>query len=195
MDHIEIRLCGTGGQGLILGALVLAEAMSAEGYQVAQSQAFEPVSRGGVSRSDLVIARSTPEYPLATQLDMAIILDQCAVEVSADMLRPGGLLLTDSERVPQPPNGDLRLFALPLTEAARKLRNPRVTNMVALAALAQLGGLCSPQSLQTAVRSSMPSAAVEASLEALQSGAALASAIVDADTPSAAGPGRSAGDS
>jgi len=174
MDHTEIRLSGTGGQGLILGALVLAEAMIAEGRSVAQSQAFEPVSRGGVSRSDLVASDSTPDYPLVTQLDVLLILDQYAVEVSEGLVRAGGLVLVDAERVTEPPRGEFRLHALPFTETARQLGNLRVTNMVALGAMAALGGLCGPDALQSAVRKGVPAAFADVSLAALAEGATLA---------------------
>lgn len=174
MEQFEIRLSGSGGQGLILGASVLAEALMAEGYKVAQSQAFEPVSRGGVSRSDLVVARQPPGYPLVTALDLLLVLDQPAVEVSQKMIRPGGLVLVDRQRVGQPPKGEWRLHALPLLEAAREAGNLRVANMVALGALAALGELCGLPSLRDAVRHTAPAAFVEVSLAGLEAGDAMA---------------------
>jgi 2-oxoglutarate ferredoxin oxidoreductase subunit gamma len=178
VEHVEIRLSGSGGQGLLLGALILAEALMAEGYLVAQSQAFEPVSRGGVSRSDLVADRAAPDYPLVTALDALLVLDQCAVEVSRGLTRPGALVLVDSERVPEPPRGEVRLHALGLLEAARRVGNPRVANMAALGALARLGGWCGLESLRAAVRNSVPPPFVEASLAALAAGDALAAAAL-----------------
>jgi 2-oxoglutarate ferredoxin oxidoreductase subunit gamma len=43
---IEIRLCGSGGQGRLVAGAILAEALTLEGLSVAQSQSFEPTSRG-----------------------------------------------------------------------------------------------------------------------------------------------------
>lgn len=176
MQHLEIRLSGTGGQGLILGALVLAEALIAEGHHVAQSQAFEPVSRGGVSRSDVVAAPRMPGYPLVTALDFLLILDACAIRVSQGLVRAGGVVLTDEERVPEFPDGAYRRLSLPLAAAARQAGNVRVTNMVALGALATVGGLCAMETLATVVRSSVPPAYLDASLAALEAGATLAAA-------------------
>ncbi|MEE8433700.1 MAG: 2-oxoacid:acceptor oxidoreductase family protein [bacterium] len=174
MGNTEIRLSGSGGQGLILGALILAEAMIAEGRSVTQSQAFEPVSRGGVSRSDLVASDSMPDYPLVIQLDVLLILDQCAVKVSEGLVRSGGLVLVDAGQVPEPPNGDMLLYPLPFTETARQLGNVRVTNMVALGAMAALASLCEPETLRFAVRGNVPAAYVDMSLTALADGATLA---------------------
>ena len=64
MDTLEIRFSGSGGQGLILAARILAAALVAQGRNVAQSQSYEPVSRGGLSRSDLVISDGEADFPL-----------------------------------------------------------------------------------------------------------------------------------
>ena len=64
--QLEIRLSGSGGQGLILAAGILAEALVAEGRSAAQSQSYEPTSRGGLSRSDLVVSDGEADYPLVT---------------------------------------------------------------------------------------------------------------------------------
>ncbi|MCP5115732.1 MAG: 2-oxoacid:ferredoxin oxidoreductase subunit gamma, partial [bacterium] len=65
-DNLEIRLSGAGGQGLILGGLILAEALVKDGWDVAKWQNFEPLSRGGASRSDLVASRGGVDFPLIT---------------------------------------------------------------------------------------------------------------------------------
>ena len=183
MEHVEIRLSGSGGQGLILGAIVLSEALSAEGYQVAHSQAFEPVSRGGVSRSDVVADRRSVDYPLATALDMLLVLDDCASGLSQGLLRSGALVLVD-QGLAQAPAGDVTVYRLPLIESAHALGNARVANMAALGAMARLGQLCRMDSLRDAVRRTVPGAFVELSLGALAAGEALASAATGSPRPS-----------
>lgn len=176
MKNLEIRLSGAGGQGLVLAGRVLAEALSLEARTVSQSQSYEPVSRGGVSRADLVVSDATPDYPLASALDFLLILDQCAAHTSDALLKQNALVLVDSARVTAPPEGDIALRSLPLTETARALGNPRVANMVALGALIALSGICSPENCQQAVRTKVPQRFVEINLEALEEGARLAAA-------------------
>lgn len=64
----QARLSGSGGQGLGLAGRLLADALVAEGWRVALSQSYEPTSRGGLSRSDLVVDGAAVDYPLATDL-------------------------------------------------------------------------------------------------------------------------------
>ena len=176
MKDMEIRLSGTGGQGLVLAGRVLAEALSLEAKTVSQSQSYEPVSRGGVSRTDLVVSDATPDYPLASALDYLVILDQCAARTSDILLKQNALVLVDSTLVTSPPEGDLALRSLPLTESAKALGNVRVANMVALGALIEMSRICSPENCRQAVRAEVPKRFVEINLEALEEGARLAAA-------------------
>ena len=48
IDRYEIRLSGTGGQGLVLAGIILAEAAGIyEGKQVVQTVSYGPAARGG----------------------------------------------------------------------------------------------------------------------------------------------------
>ena len=176
-DTVEIRLSGAGGQGLVLGARVLSEALLLEHKTVAQSQSYEPVSRGGVSRSDLVVSSGAIDYPLVTELDLLIILDQIAVEVSQGMIAKEGIVLVDAARVPAPPEGGFRLYSLPFTDKARELGNPRVANMLALGAGAALSEVCKLASLEQAIRSQLSERFWDVSIDALREGHALSSVL------------------
>lgn len=167
---IQVRLSGSGGQGLILSGRVLAAALVLEGKRVAQSQSYEPTSRGGLSRSDLVIGNEIPDYPLVTALDYLLILDDCAAAASTTVLRPGATVLTDDLHVTEPPSGDFTVHRLPLAETARALGNVRATNMVALGALVGLTGICARASLELAVRGGVPKRFVELNLTAIDEG-------------------------
>ena len=53
--HFEVILAGTGGQGLILSGILLAEAAILEGKNVAQTQSYGIASRGGLSLAEVII--------------------------------------------------------------------------------------------------------------------------------------------
>src|SRR3990172_7649104 len=74
-DRLEVRLSGTGGQGLILAGMILSDAVVLEGKWAAQSQSYEPLSRGGSSRADVVISAEEGDYPLVTEPDFLLVLD------------------------------------------------------------------------------------------------------------------------
>ncbi len=174
MNRLEIRLAGTGGQGLILAARMLADALVAQGRQVAQSQTYEPTSRGGYCNADLVAAPGAVDYPLATSLDALVLLDRLAVAPSWPLLRPGALVLADTRLCPDLPEGDCQALHLPMTRTAIDLGSERVANIVALGALSALAGLCERAALERAVRAETPRNFVELNQDALAAGFRLA---------------------
>ena len=166
----EIRLSGTGGQGLGLGGKMLAAALSSEGLHVAQSQSYEPTSRGGMSRSDLVVTPETADYPLATGLDYLLILDTKAMSISEGMINNDAVVLVDEELVPNPPEGNFKVFALPLSRTAISLGNLRVTNVVSLGALIALGDICSLETMEAAIKRVTPKKYAQMNLDAVRAG-------------------------
>ncbi len=187
MEAFEIRFSGTGGQGLQLSAKILADALNAEGKRVARSQSYEPTSRGGISRSDLVVSNATVDYPLATALDYLIVLDQGAVEASRAMLRDGSTIIVDSRHVTEPPKGNFVIHSLPLSETAVKLGNERVANIVCLGALIGLGGICSFETLVETVRAGVPKKFLDLNLEAVAVGHEMTAADTGAVAAAKAG--------
>ena len=172
--ELEIRLSGSGGQGLILAAGILAEALMADGRTVAQSQSYEPTSRGGLSRSDLVVSDGEADYPLVSEIDYLVILDQVAVAASRGMIRPEAIVITDAKTVTEPPPGKFRLAELPVSETAITLGNRRIANIVALSALTAMGGLCDRDALTQTVLRRSPKTYVDLNMDALAAGWELA---------------------
>ncbi len=175
-ERLEIRLSGSGGQGLILAASILSGALVAEGRTVAQSQSYEPTSRGGLSRSDLVVSDGLADFPLALSLDYLVILDQVAVGASVGMISNGATIVTDAKTVTEPPTGEFQLIELPVLETAIELGNRRIANTIALGALSALGKLCNQVTLEKTVTARSPAAFVDLNREALARGWRMAEA-------------------
>ena len=185
-SRIEIRIGGTGGQGLILCAKMLADALAATGKRVAQSQTYEPTSRGGFCNSDLVISAGEVDFPLATAVDYLVLLDRLAVQPSWPLLKRGALVIADTRLCPELPEGDrnvhYRIHHLPLSRTAIELGSERVANIVALGALAALSGVCERKALEQAVRAETPKSFLDLNLDALAAGYRLGEQAVSTAT-------------
>ncbi|MBI2959217.1 MAG: 2-oxoacid:acceptor oxidoreductase family protein [Betaproteobacteria bacterium] len=168
--RMELRIGGTGGQGLILSAKMLADALAAGGARVAQSQTYEPTSRGGFCNSDLVVSSGEVDYPLATALDCLVLLDRMAVKPSWPLLKAGALVIADTRLCPELPKGDCRIHRLPLTRTAIELGSERVANIIALGALSAIADLCERPALEQAVRAETPKSFLDINLDALAAG-------------------------
>lgn len=168
--RVEIRLAGTGGQGLLLAGVVLAEAAGVhEGRQVVQTQSYGPEARGGASKTDVIIADSEILYPKARRLDILACLSQGAVDAYSAELKSDGKLITDSTFVFSCTRSDA--ICLPLTQAAReRLGRDIFTNIVLLGAIAALTGVVRIESLETTIASRVPKPTVSINQQALSLG-------------------------
>ncbi len=168
--RLEIRLAGSGGQGLILAGVILAEAAGIhEGKFVAQTQSYGPEARGGASKSEVVISDAEIDYPKAIKPDVLLCMNQKACDTYIFEVKPGGTLIVDQGLVHHLPTS--RAVAIPFTQIAReKLGKPILANIVALGALATLTGIVSLKSLEAAVLARVPKGTEEMNKKALEAG-------------------------
>jgi 2-oxoglutarate ferredoxin oxidoreductase subunit gamma len=169
-NRYEVRLSGSGGQGLILMGIILAEAIGIhEGKYVAQTQSYGPEARGGSSKAEVVISDEEIDYPKAMKLDLLLAMNQKSCDEFYPDLKPGGLLIVDSTFVKQIPTS--RAFQIPFTRIAReKLKREMVANIVALGALTQLTDLISARAMEAAVLGRVPKGTEKLNRDALKAG-------------------------
>lgn len=169
--RMDIRLAGSGGQGVVLAGVILAEAVVLSGHDVdvAQSQAYGPASRGGASRCDVIIGTRIG-FPIVADLDVLVALTRDACQRHMAVLRETGLLLADDRHVGPVPDGPWRALSLPFEAAAARVADPMAANIVALGALAGLTGLVGKEALAAAVRARVPGTTRDGNLRALRAG-------------------------
>jgi 2-oxoglutarate ferredoxin oxidoreductase subunit gamma len=170
----EIRLSGSGGQGLILMGIILAEAAGVyDGKYVAQTQSYGPEARGGSSKSEVIVSDEEIDYPKAMKLDLLLAMNQKSCDEFYPDLKPDGILIVDSTFVSQVPTP--KAFQVPFTRIAReKLKKEVVANIVALGALTQLCPIVSPKAMERAVLARVPKGTEKLNREALRAGMAAA---------------------
>ena len=166
----EIRLCGSGGQGIIMAAIVLAEAAGVyDGKHVCQTQSYGPEARGGTCKADVVISSREIDYPKASKPCLLLAMNQVSCDTYFLDLKPAGLLIIDTTLVKKVPTG--RVAAIPFTQIARQKLGREVTsNMVALGAFGYLCQAVSMESLESALMARVPEGTHEINLRALRTG-------------------------
>jgi 2-oxoglutarate ferredoxin oxidoreductase subunit gamma len=166
----EIRLAGSGGQGLILAGIILAEAAGVyDGKFVCQTQSYGPEARGGASKAEVVISDADIDYPKAIQPDVLLAMNQKSLDTFIGDLKPGGALLVDADLVKEVPLS--QFTAVPFTRIAWEvLGKTVVANIVALGALAQLTLAVTLKSLEAAVLARVPKGTEDLNKKALAAG-------------------------
>lgn len=174
---LEIRLSGSGGQGLILAGVILADAAIREGKNAVQTQSYGPEARGGASKAEVIISSDEIDYPKVSSPDVVLVMSQEAADKYAATVKKGGFLVVDSTYVKAIPPTPAQVYSLPISRVAKeKVGKELVANIVALGILAGLTGVVSPQALQQALMSRVPKGTEELNLRALELGLELAAA-------------------
>jgi len=171
-ERYEIRFSGAGGQGLITAGIILAEAASIiEGKFAVQSQSYGPEARGGASKSEVIISDNPIDYMKATVVDACLAMTQEAADKYANGIKPGGLLLLDSDFVKKDPVGDFKIVKIPITRTAKEdLGREIVANVVALGAMIAMTGVVSREAGEKAVLAKVPEAFIDLNKKAYSLG-------------------------
>lgn len=175
MTNYEIRLSGSGGQGLILAGIILGRAAVLDKRRVTQTQSYGPESRGGSSRADVIISDQEIYFPEATSFDCLLALTQEACDKYLFDLRENGILIIDTTFVKNLALAAENTYELPFTEIAiEKLGSPISTNILSLAFLVKVTGIVKESSLKQSISESVKPAFVDLNLKAMKLGFELA---------------------
>ena len=166
---------GSGGQGVITAAIILAEAAVLYDNLVAvQSQSYGPEARGGATRSDVIIDDTEIHFPKVFQPNVLVCLTQQAYNKFSSIIRPGGFLITDTRFVATERKVDARQAPLPMYDSVmEKIGKPIVFNICMLGAVIGLTGIVKSESVLKVLQSRIPSGFLKINQEALQLGLAL----------------------
>ena len=172
MERMRMVFTGSGGQGVITAAIIFAEAaVIYEGLNATQSQAYGAAARGGSTRSDIIISEEAINYPKVIQPNMLVCLTQEAYNAYATIIRPGGLLLTDSRFVKQERKVDAWQVELPMYKAVMDdIGKPIVFNICMLGAVVALTDVVKPASIMSVLKERIPSGFIDMNRKALDLG-------------------------
>ncbi len=174
--NYEIRLSGSGGQGLILAGIILAKAAVHDKHRTTQTQSYGPESRGGYSRADVIISDTEIYFPEATSFDCLLALTQEACDKYLFDLKEKGVLIVDTSFVKNLSLVSEYTYEVPFTDLAQeKLGSPITTNIISLSFLVRVTGVVKEESLKKAIEESVKPAFVSLNLKAMELGFELAS--------------------
>lgn len=178
-QRYRLVFSGSGGQGVITAAIVLAEAaVIHEGRSAVQTQAYGAAARGGATRSDVIISDSTIDYPKVNQPNILVCLTQEAYGKFSDIIRPGGVLMTDPRFVTPRKKTDAVQYELPMYEnITDKIGKPIVFNICMIGAVIGLTGIVGFGSVEKVLEQRLPPSFMDMNRQALQLGFELGEAL------------------
>ena len=166
----EIRICGFGGQGVILAGFIIGKAASVfMNYNAVQSQSYGPEARGGAARSEVIISDEKIGYPRPTSVDLFVAMSQESFDTYRDDLRDDTVIIVDPDLVKKHDIGR-PVYKIQAQEIAEELGNKIVTNIVMVGAATSIFKLLDPEAVRKSVLDSVPSRFKELNEKAFERG-------------------------
>ena len=166
----QLRLSGSGGQGVITAAIILAEAAVAEGKEAVQSQSYGPEARGGASKSEVIIDDKPIFHPHVKRPGLVLAMTQKSADKYYTDLAEDGILVLDDDLVPNTPDFP-HVIRIPITQLAiNQVGKALFANIVALGAVAHITGIVKFDTVREVVTHRVPPHTVEQNIKALQIG-------------------------
>ena len=68
MTRLDVRICGLGGQGVVLAGQILGRAAVYDGRNVVQTQSYGAEARGSAAKSEVIIADNKIGFPTVSAM-------------------------------------------------------------------------------------------------------------------------------
>ena len=112
----EIRFSGSGGQGLITAARILAKTAILDQKNALQSQTYGAEARGGSTKSEVIIADEKIYFPEVEIPDLVILMTQEAYNKYHAIIHENGNMVIDSFMIKEfNENPKCRIYTKPFT--------------------------------------------------------------------------------
>ncbi|MCP4753095.1 MAG: 2-oxoacid:ferredoxin oxidoreductase subunit gamma [Proteobacteria bacterium] len=179
MSIKQVRLCGFGGQGIVLAGTILGHAAVGDGQWAAGSNAYGSQARGGSARSEVIISDRPIAFPHVIRSDLLITLSQGGYDANISDLADNKAVIIYDERLVQIESlKGVEQIGVPATDiAADEVGDKQAANMVILGAAMNIAEIVSRQSLVAAVQQNSPDPFREMNLNAVEIGWSLGGRI------------------
>lgn len=171
MSKSELRLTGSGGQGVILATIILAEAAFMDNKKVVQSQSYGPEARGGMCKAEVVIDDNPITFTKVQSPTFLLALTQASLEKFGADVNDDCVIMADSSLdIPDFLKGKKVITAPILSTAKDEVGRAMTANIVAVGAINAVLKLSSVEALEKAVMMHIPKGTEELNMKALHAG-------------------------
>ncbi len=129
----ELIIAGFGGQGVLSMGKILAYSGIMQDQEVSWMPSYGPEMRGGTANVTVILSDERISSPILNQYDTAIILNQQSMDKFEKTVKPGGVLIYDSNGITRhPERKDITIYRVDAADEAAKMGLTKVFNMIVL---------------------------------------------------------------
>lgn len=152
MKMDKIIVAGAGGQGALRIGQMLAYAALNDGWEVEWLPSYGAEMRGGTANCNVTISDCEIAYPMVTEPDCLIVMNDLSLRKFEPNVRPEGTLIMDRSIIRDDVSRkDLNVYEVPADHIAEKEGNSRGANMVLLGAYLAVSGKISIEAVSDVI--------------------------------------------
>jgi 2-oxoglutarate ferredoxin oxidoreductase subunit gamma len=153
----EIIIAGFGGQGVLSMGKILAYAGMMQKMEVSWMPSYGPEMRGGTANVTVILSDERISSPILNHFDTAILLNQQSLDKFEPTVKPGGILLYDSNGITRHPlRKDIRRYLVEAAAEAGRMLTTKSFNMIVLGAYLKIKPLISLENVLYGIKDSLP---------------------------------------
>jgi len=136
---------------------ILAYTALMKGQHVSWLPSYGPEMRGGTANVTVILGDEEVSSPVLNKFDSAIILNQPSLDKFESSVKPGGVLIYDTNGITKAPSRtDIKIYKIQAAETAAKLNMSKVFNMMVLGAYLKVKPLLSLEDILEGLKKSLP---------------------------------------
>lgn len=173
--NYEIRLCGFGGQGIILAGFIIGQAATVYEHRNAVFiQDYGPEARGGACRADVVISDKPVLYPYIDKPGILVAMSQEAYEKYIPRVRKDTFVIIDEDLVVPGKGSTIAPVPMPARRIALELGRLAVANVAMLGFFTAVTKALTVDAMKESILSSVPKNTGKLNMSAFEEGYASA---------------------
>jgi 2-oxoglutarate ferredoxin oxidoreductase subunit gamma len=153
----EILIAGFGGQGVLSMGKIMAYSALMQDMEVSWMPSYGPEMRGGTANVTVIISSERISSPIIKSFDTAIILNQQSMDKFENSVKPGGVLIYDSNGITRhPERKDITIYMVDAAEEASRMKSPKTFNMIVLGGFLKIKPIIRLENVIKGLKKSLP---------------------------------------
>ena len=153
----EIIIAGFGGQGVLSMGKIMAYSGVMQDMEVSWMPSYGPEMRGGTANVTVILSSERISSPILRNFDTAIILNQQSLDKFEETVRPGGVLIYDSNGITRHPvRKDISIYRIDAAEEAGRMNSPKTYNMIVLGGFLKIKPIIRIENVIKGLKKSLP---------------------------------------
>jgi 2-oxoglutarate ferredoxin oxidoreductase subunit gamma len=153
----EIIIAGFGGQGVLSMGKIMAYAGMIQKMEVSWMPSYGPEMRGGTANVTVILSDERISSPILNLFDTAILLNQQSMDKFESTVKPGGMLLYDTNGITRhPQRRDIQIFQVEAAAESGKMLSAKTFNMIVLGAFLKIKPIINMENIIKGIKDSLP---------------------------------------